>query len=731
MKEKNTSDLLSLTAQERLFLHSLETRKFWSKKDQTPGDSPLTHPDREVSAIPNVWTMTEGITFYNWQEDCINRWLKEKRGTVKVVTGAGKTILALGIIEKLQALDQELRVAIVVPTIVLQNQWYKEILNHSNLPASAIGKLGGNNDDSFAGDVRILLCVLKSASDKLPALVNRNQVGHKLLLVVDECHHAGAPTMSKVFDTERAYSLGLSATPEREDYLEDTTYDDNQQYDLSLLGRELGPIIYEITVYQGYEQGILPEFEVHHYGLPLSSKEREKYESLSRRLRDVTSELKEIGHQHGIHDLDIARRSQVLAKREDQLGLVARQYVTLVTERKHFLYNAEARSQAVIQILKEEFHKESDTRALLFHESIESVMLLYYKLLQNGYPVTVEHSMLLDRLREESIELFRQGIARIIVSARSLIEGFNVPETDIGIIVASSTSVRQRIQTIGRLLRKGKDINKIATIYVLYIHDTVDEIIYGKTDWDELLGAKRNRYFLWDNKEGLIEQEQAPRAPLPKEEEIPLEVLAKGCEYPGAYEGIEYSCDSDGNVYSANRDLVLNPQQIPEAIRKIKGSYGKFRVTRTRRYILVIVYEQDEWIVKYVGQLATPFKLRNQLDSKKILSELDVNNLQRGDFFPYELVGAKHEIIYFKQRRGLNVLAKKEGRGERFARIGELATDRTKGEDAAGLLQACKDYKAIYPQLSKLIITESQHVVVLRDSKYYYLYTFTAGLEFS
>ncbi len=58
----------------------------------------------------------------------------KKRGTIKVVTGAGKTILALAIMERLQAQNNNLRVAIVVPTIVLQNQWYEEILRNSNLP---------------------------------------------------------------------------------------------------------------------------------------------------------------------------------------------------------------------------------------------------------------------------------------------------------------------------------------------------------------------------------------------------------------------------------------------------------------------------------------------------------------------------------------------------------------------------------------------------------------------
>jgi superfamily II DNA or RNA helicase len=39
------------------------------------------------------------------------------------------------------------------------------------------------------------------------------------------------------------------------------------------------------------------------------------------------------------------------------------------------------------------------------------------------------------------------------VSCRALDEGFNVPESEIGIIAASTATHRQRIQRLGRVLR--------------------------------------------------------------------------------------------------------------------------------------------------------------------------------------------------------------------------------------------------------------------------------------
>ena len=48
---------------------------------------------------------------------------------------------------------------------------------------------------------------------------------------------------------------------------------------------------------------------------------------------------------------------------------------------------------------------------------------------------------------------YRRGEVEILVTCRALDEGFNVPETEVGIIAASTATRRQRIQRLGRVLR--------------------------------------------------------------------------------------------------------------------------------------------------------------------------------------------------------------------------------------------------------------------------------------
>jgi superfamily II DNA or RNA helicase len=58
--------------------------------------------------------------------------------------------------------------------------------------------------------------------------------------------------------------------------------------------------------------------------------------------------------------------------------------------------------------------------------------------------------------RRDMLGFFREGRWPWLVTSRVLNEGVDVPEVDIGIIVSGSGSVREHVQRLGRLLRKGK-----------------------------------------------------------------------------------------------------------------------------------------------------------------------------------------------------------------------------------------------------------------------------------
>ena len=697
---------------------------YWSEraaaKALEAGEAAPTDADVPPAILPERWSLVRGIELRAWQEACRDQWFKSgKRGVIKVVTGAGKTVLACGIVERLQNTEApQLRVAIVVPTVVLLDQWYELLTEHSNLPLGAVGRLGGGFQDKFNDSVRILVCVLNSAASKLPKFAA--SLTTPLLLIVDECHRAGATQMSEVFQTRRAYSLGLSATPEREVEAEedeeaavaDMDPDEPEGFDDSLLGQELGPIIFELGYLDALKDGILAKFQLQHYGLPLEPQERVRYERMSREITDLRRSLQSQVKGRGMDGGALVGWARKVASRGGSaLSSQAANYVALTGQRKQLVYHAKARAVAVERLVEQALATADDTRILLFHESVAEVMRIFAMLRQKGVPVVAENSQLPETLRAESLHLFRTGAARVLVSARSLIEGFDVPSADVGIVVASSSSVRQRIQTLGRILRKKPGEDRAALLHVLYMAETTDEMIYEKQDWAAVTGAERNRYFVWDPTQPdsrPLEKESPPRRPKPMEDKIDWASLKPGADYPGAYEGSEYSSDSQGNVKEADGRVASNPQDVPAAVQQARGSFGRFRVTPRNRAILAFAGEGGRVVL--AGFLAEPFRFENR---------------------PAGTTQEESELLVRSKAGGYRI-ARTIPDGEAFARTSDQAKDPARGAEAEALTKRIKQVeKETGKTIRKLKLLANCEVIADVEGQRIVLLTLVAGLEFA
>jgi superfamily II DNA or RNA helicase len=708
-----------LSSQQRLTLQQLRLLD-WAGSHAQPDDLASREPagaGPEAGPPDGWWGLTGGLTLAPWQREAVDAWFAAgRRGTVKVVTGAGKTVVALAIAERLQRSDPDLRVVIVVPTIVLMQQWHETLRRRSNLPPEAVGRLGGGYSDDFGEPRRILIAVLASARKVLPELVRRAGVSDHLLFVADECHRVGAPEMSAVLRTPRSYVLGLSATPERDD-------DADLGGGLSPAGqlnRELGGIIYEMTFAEAIRAGVLPPFEVHHYGLSLTADEARQYQALTRAINDTRRELLASSQSArkaggGEQLMTWARRAS--ARSGGLSGLAAR-YVNDVTRRKRLLYRAANRTAATRSLVRDALAARKDARVILFHESIDEVVSLFELLARDELPVVMEHSELPGELREASLDLFRTGDAQVIVSARSLIEGFDVPEADLGIIVASSSSPRQRIQSIGRVLRKPRGETgdrKSSRICVLYVRDSVDEAIYERQDWDKLIGADRSRYFAWDPPDEPREQPGPPRSAVPGETDIELGLLRPGDTYPGRYEGEEFSADSLGNVSDADGRTARNPQGIPKLITELKGQPGRFKVTPRRKAILALVPdEQDGWRAIYGGILDTPFQFGQAADPA---DPVDITSLTLGDPYPGPVEPATR--LRFRQRGG-GVIAKRVPGGEVFAQ----------GPEAERLTSALRELARAHRPISRILVNRFGHALWVEDGVPRFIGALSGDLKF-
>lgn len=608
------SDEDCLKLQQLLTLQALIAQSQSSESKPKAGDETGVEEDSDSHVNIDKWRLVpEDVQLHEWQTNCLSKWLPIGKGTVKVATGGGKTLFALYAAQELQNTTvPDLRLAVVVPNIALMNQWFDE-LTHSNIPLDKIALMGGGNSVPDDPDLRILICVLDSARERLPGKIKDFGWSSQLLLVVDECHRANAPEAKKIFEARPKYTLGLSATPEPGD--EDSTIPADEAYEQSPVGKGLGPIIFEFTLKQSLDAGLLTPFEVWHIGLPLNSEEDDQHAKLSREISELRKELQAI---HSKSNSKMAFIAWANAKAKEN-GDAAR-FIGLTGERKRLIYRATSRSELTLGILSASM-READHRAIVFHEVIEDISQMYIVAVDKGIPAVLEHSKLPSSVRAGNIDAFRRGAARTIISARSLVEGFNVPSADLGIIAASSGSVRQRIQSLGRMLRK-KESGAKAVIFVFYIRKTEDEAIYQKADWESVIGAEQNRYFVWDPTPGgdsssyslneltgsFVETGKPPRRYRPPCTSIEDNTLVFDCDYPAQTTGSELKVDRAGNLRptSDDKSLVDVPREAVDRILEV-NQYRRATLTPCGHLICRAPDNEDSeqvWI--YLGNAVPP-----------------------------------------------------------------------------------------------------------------------------
>lgn len=595
---------------------------------------------------------TRDFTLEPWQNDAVAAWDSIGRGTLEIFTGGGKTLIALAAIARIAAREPDLRIAVAVPTIALAEQWRASFTRYTSVPAAHIGILGGGKRASL-GTHRVTIAVLNSAAKAFP---DQSRTVEPVMLVVDECHRAGAPSFSKIFAMRAAYRLGLSATPYRDEVGADG---EALAWEEQILGRALGAVVYAFTLRDARAIGWLPEYAIHHHGIELAKDERAAYVAQSFVVDGNEVALRKLGGDAG--------RAWGLQRRRDPLGLASARYVASVAKRKDIVYAARERNRVARRIVTNAFANARTARVLIFNERVDAATALAADLVAHDATlrVALEHSALPTVERLAAVERFRRGDADVLVSVRALAEGIDVPGADVGISVASSSSVRARIQLLGRVLRRTFDgSEKRAVTHLIYAADTVDELIYAREDWSDLTGPAHNAYFCWPFEAvDPSERPEAPAKPAPTEAQETERIgrLRSGdtpMRYLGIARGDTYSMNSAGVVTNAMGRAIVNPQDVGLALARVRGRPdGTFRITPRTRYVLVYDTAHDGFVA--AGMLAEAFVTENEGTI-----DLDVSSLAPGA--PY--LGARtNERGTYRITSAGRIKRKRRGGGADFA----------------------------------------------------------------
>ena len=371
--------------------------------------------------------LTKPIKDFDHQKQALQNWLiAQGQGVVVMPTGAGKTILALMAMVKIQR-----STLVVVPTIDLMHQWravIKEFLGQES------GILGSGQNE---------LCPITVATYD-SAAINMHDIGAKFgLLICDECHHLPTPQYGLLAEQSLApFRLGLTATVERSDGAEEKIYD------------LLGPKVYEVSIDQ-LGSDVLAPYKIITRKVKLSTEEKELYE------KHRAVYLKFI-NQHHINLSGPSGWSRFLAKASYLPG--GSEALKAHRLQKKIAQAAKSKLDEVWDIILQHPHE----RIIIFTDDNDLAYALGKHLI---LPVITHQTK--GKERQGFLQAFRDGQLNILVSSRVLNEGIDVPEANIGVIVSGSRSTREHIQRLGRILRARP--GKTATLYEVVSRHTSEQ----------------------------------------------------------------------------------------------------------------------------------------------------------------------------------------------------------------------------------------------------------------
>jgi superfamily II DNA or RNA helicase len=125
-------------------------------------------------------------------------------------------------------------------------------------------------------------------------------------------------------------------------------------------------------------------------------------------------------------------------------------------------YNTEKR-----RIVSELLLRHHDSRVLIFAADNDTAYSVAREHLIQ--PITCDIGK---KERAQALQRFSNGELRILVSARVLNEGIDVPAADVAIIAGGSQGSREYVQRVGRVLRPSE--GKKAVVYDLVTRDTFE-----------------------------------------------------------------------------------------------------------------------------------------------------------------------------------------------------------------------------------------------------------------
>lgn len=413
--------------------------KIWNRKDRNLKMFTIPQAVKnkifELRSPDRPYSLPAGSSKWVHQDIAVKTFLEKEHGILAMATGTGKTVTAMKIINKLFDSGEIRRVVITMYGNDLLDQWAIQIrenyknkqINYHYASQKMMKDFVMHPDDSIlilSRDARNLSKLL-DLFDRLPG-----DYRNDTLFVFDEVHGAGSNTFVENLSGRLSpyrYRLGLSATPERE-------YDEAGN---DFLLNEIGEVIFEFTLQDAIQKGILCEFN--YIPLPYVLSDEEKLKK--RKIIAAFNAKKESGEPVDEKDMftQLALVNKTAVNKLEEFESLISQRPELLQKCIIFVQNMEygAKLQEILVRYSDKYHT--------YYADDEKI----------------------------NLENFAAGKIDCLLTCKKVSEGIDISSVTNIILFSSDRSRLVTTQRIGRALRLDKNNpEKKATVVDFVIEDS-------------------------------------------------------------------------------------------------------------------------------------------------------------------------------------------------------------------------------------------------------------------
>jgi len=435
----------------------------------------IAHNTIHKKGIPKVPGKYEEF-FRDYQKDAISTWERNGySGIFDMATGTGKTYTGLGAITRLFEVKGRLAVIIVCPYQHLVEQWVEDIRYFNMDPiigysASKQKKWKQRLKDAiidFNLEILDFFCFVTTNATYASAYVREQMqaLGMDTLLVVDEAHNFGAPSLQSTLYPQIQYRLALSATLERH----------MDAIGTNALINYFGEKCIEYGLKRAIDEKKLTPYYYYPIVVYLDEDEYQQYVDLSYRISKecYTNKKGEFCVTEKGKTL-MLQRARVVAGAKQKITKLKELMQNYINDSHMLVYCGATRVESFDKDEYEGDDKEGERQ-----------IVAVSKMLGNELGMKVSHFTSNESAEERELIKVKFASAdpyQAIVAIKCLDEGVNIPSIKTAFILASTTNPKEYIQRRGRVLRLAKN-KPFATIYdFVTLAKPLDEVdAYGAT----------------------------------------------------------------------------------------------------------------------------------------------------------------------------------------------------------------------------------------------------------